>query len=71
MFINKLLFFRLIVCVKSFVPLGSQNGLSGADHLQSPKAWHPFVFEISKVSRDQSSRDRSRRMLLLFETNKV
>ena len=35
-------FFRSIGCVKSFVPLGSQNGLSGVDHLQSPKAWHPL-----------------------------
>ena len=26
---------RSIGCVKSFVPLGSQNGLSGVDHLQS------------------------------------
>ena len=37
-------FFRSIGCVKSFVPLGSQNGLSDVDHLQSPKAWHPLWY---------------------------
>ena len=37
-------FFRSIACVKSFVPSGSQNGLSGVDHLQSPKAWHPLWY---------------------------
>ena len=39
-----LFFSRSIGCVKSFVPLGSQNGLSDVDHLQSPKAWHPFGY---------------------------
>ena len=33
-----------IGCVKSFVPLASQNGLSGVDHLHSPKAWHPLWY---------------------------
>ena len=37
-------FFPSIGCVKSFVPLGSQNGLSDVDHLQSPKAWHPLWY---------------------------
>ena len=37
-------YFRSIGCVKSFVPLGSQNGLSGVDPLQSPKAWHPLWY---------------------------
>ena len=37
-------FFRSIGCIKSFFLLGSQNGLSGVDHLQSPKAWHPLWY---------------------------
>ena len=36
-------FFRSIGCVKSFVPLGSQNGLSGVDHLQSPQSLASIV----------------------------
>ena len=37
-------FSRSIGCVKSFVRLVLQNGLSGVDHLQSPKAWHPLWY---------------------------
>ena len=39
-----LLFFLVRLVVKSFVPLGLQNGLSDVDHLQSPKAWHPLWY---------------------------
>ena len=35
--------FRSIGCVKSFVPLGSQNVLSGVDHLQNPNSLSSIV----------------------------